>query len=109
MEIAKDNLKIVYEGNLEGLPFDLDALSNDVKLALFDLQTSLTSYVRAVIKNMPTGNKLNIKIDISANAGEIVAAKINNDFEFLLLDENGKHYLLQHDKELDNENMDIQR
>lgn len=94
MELATGKLQIIYDDKLEGLPFDIDKVSEDTGLATEELQKALTNYVSVIIKTMPQGRFVDIDINLCGNAGDMVKCRINIVHKFFLLDETGHIYIL---------------
>ncbi len=98
MEIAKGKLTISYD---DIVPFDKDILQKNVDNAFCELQNALTSYIRSLINNIPSGNEINVNIKLKAIPGDVVEVELKaeeNTVNFLLLDENGKPYIARKEK-----------
>jgi len=92
MKIAKGKITLTYNGRLK-LPFDVDKLAENTELAMIELQKALTIYMQSIIKDIPSGQMLDVNINIKGCAGQYVIVRIDNDNEFILL-KDGHAYVL---------------
>jgi hypothetical protein len=93
LKIAKGKIKLIYDGILEGLPFDAGKLAESTEAAILELQKALTIYVQSAIKDIPSGQTIDITISLKGRAGDFIGVTIDNDYEFILL-RDGHPYVL---------------